>query len=160
MRRNLGRITLALAAVGLILVVTLWLLPRAPDQVAPLASASSSDLALGGQLYRQHCASCHGEQLQGQPEWRRRKPDGRLPAPPHDDSGHTWHHPDSVLLAMVRNGLQPPNAPPGYQSDMPAYAGVLDDRQIWAVLAYIASQWTQKAREHQARISRQQTQAR
>ena len=95
----------------------------------------------GQPLYQTHCARCHGANLEGQPEWRTRKPDGRLPAPPHDDSGHTWHHPTPVLVEIVKFGLVPPNAPEGYASDMPAFKNTLDDTQIAAVLSYIQSRW-------------------
>ena len=64
-----------------------------------------------------------------------------MPAPPHDESGHTWHHPDNVLFAITKNGLVPPYAPSGYESDMPAFRGRLSDDEIWAVLAFIKSQW-------------------
>jgi mono/diheme cytochrome c family protein len=106
-----------------------------------------AQLALGEKLYAQHCASCHGAKLEGQPDWQRRLPNGRFPAPPHDDSGHTWHHPDEVLLAITRNGMVPPYAPRDYQSDMPAFAGTLSDGEIRAVLAYIASQWSGEVRK-------------
>lgn len=98
-------------------------------------------LARGAQLYARHCASCHGANLEGQPGWRVRLPNGRLPAPPHDASGHTWHHPDDVLFGIVKRGLVPPYAPPGYASDMPAYGGTLGDDDIRAVLAFIESRW-------------------
>jgi mono/diheme cytochrome c family protein len=100
------------------------------------------DLALGQRIYAQHCAACHGAKLEGQPNWRQRLPNGRMPAPPHDESGHTWHHSDRVLFAITRNGLVPPYAPPGYESDMPAFGGKLTDDEIRAVLAYIKSHWT------------------
>jgi len=100
------------------------------------------DPVLGENLYAQHCAACHGAKLEGQPDWRQRLPNGRLPAPPHDESGHTWHHPDSVLFGITKHGLVPPYAPPRYESDMPAFAGELSDDEIRAVLAYIASHWT------------------
>jgi len=99
-------------------------------------------IALGEKIYAQHCAACHGASLEGQPNWQRRLPNGRMPAPPHDESGHTWHHPDGVLFAITKNGLVPPYAPPGYESDMPAFAGKLSDDEIRAVLAYIRSHWT------------------
>jgi S-disulfanyl-L-cysteine oxidoreductase SoxD len=101
-------------------------------------------VAAGTKLYTQHCASCHGAKLEGQPNWRQRLPNGRLPAPPHDESGHTWHHPDSVLFAITKNGLIPPYAPKGYESDMPAFGEKLTDEEIWAVLAYIKSHWTSR----------------
>jgi mono/diheme cytochrome c family protein len=106
----------------------------------------------GEAIYRAECASCHGAQREGQPDWRTRRPDGRLPAPPHDASGHTWHHPQEQLFAIVKFGMQPPNAPPGYVSDMPGYAGKLTDRQIGNVLAWIESQWPAEIRQRRAEM--------
>lgn len=104
-------------------------------------------LAIGEDVYETHCAACHGADLEGQPDWRQRRADGRLPAPPHDESGHTWHHSDEELFAMVHDGLVPPLAPEGYQSDMPAYGEVLSDDEIRAVLAWIQSRWPEEVRE-------------
>lgn len=101
----------------------------------------AAQVALGKAVYVLHCASCHGAELEGQPNWRSRLPNGRLPAPPHDQTGHTWHHRNAELIAMTRDGLVPPLAPEGYESDMPAYAGILSDDEILAVLAYIQSTW-------------------
>jgi len=104
----------------------------------------------GEGIYKVECAACHGEKLEGQPEWRTRRADGKLPAPPHDASGHTWHHPMDQLFAITKFGMVPPNAPEGYVSDMPAYGGKLTDRQIQNVLAYIESQWTPEIRARRA----------
>lgn len=101
-------------------------------------------VALGARVYAQQCAACHGAKLEGQPNWRVRLNNGRLPAPPHDEGGHTWHHPDYVLFAITKNGLVPPYAPQGYESDMPAFGGKLSDDEIWAVLAYLKSHWTSR----------------
>ena len=98
-------------------------------------------MALGDKLDQQHCAAWHGANLEGQPNWRERLPNGKLPAPPHDESGHTWHHPDELLFAITKNGLVWPQAPKGYENDMPALAEKLSDDEIWAVLAYIKSHW-------------------
>ena len=99
-------------------------------------------VALGAEIYRQHCAACHGTKLEGQPSWRERLPNGRLPAPPHDESGHTWHHPDEVLFGITKHGLVAGKyAPANYESDMPAFDGKLSDEEIWAVLAYIKGHW-------------------
>lgn len=116
--------------------------PDDPDQVA-----------LGREIYATHCASCHGANLEGQPDWRSRRPDGRLPAPPHDASGHTWHHPDAVLFQITRQG---PAAIVGgsYASDMPGFGGVLPDVEIHAVLAFIKSTWPEREQELQERQSR------
>lgn len=105
-------------------------------------------VAQGKEIYQQYCASCHGRELEGQPHWPTPGPSGALPAPPHDESGHTWHHPDQMLFEMTKYGIKP-FAPADWVSDMPAFSGVLSDQQIWAVLAYIKSRWPEKARAYQ-----------
>ena len=77
-----------------------------------------------------------------------------MPAPPHDETGHTWHHPDEQLFRITKYGVKPPLAPPGYESDMPAFDGVLTDAEIWVVLAYIKSLWPTKSRTYQVKIDR------
>jgi len=77
-----------------------------------------------------------------------------MPAPPHDDSGHTWHHPDAVLFGITKKGVVPPYAPVGYESDMPAFAGKLSDDEIWAVLAYIKSHWSGQVLPLRAEMTR------
>jgi mono/diheme cytochrome c family protein len=119
----------------------------------PIDPGNAEQVALGKEIYTAQCASCHGIRLQGQPDWRARLPTGRLPAPPHDSSGHTWHHPDSQLFAMTKHGIEP-FAPKGYESDMPAFGGVLDDAEIAAVLAYIKSRWPQDIRQRHDAVNR------
>lgn len=97
--------------------------------------------ALGGKVYAAHCAACHGAKLEGQPNWRIRDARGLLPAPPHDASGHTWHHPDDVLFRITKYGVARAANLKDYQSAMPAYEGVLTDAEIIAVLSWIKSQW-------------------
>lgn len=110
-------------------------------------------VALGKAVYERHCAACHGAKLEGQPNWRERLPSGRMPAPPHDASGHTWHHQDSVLFGITKHGLVPGKyAPPRYQSDMPPFGAALSDAEIHAVLAYIKSSWPQEIRRAQREI--------
>lgn len=111
-------------------------------------------VALGKTVYAAHCAECHGANLEGQPNWRSRNPDGTLPAPPHDDSGHTWHHPDRDMFNYTKNGGQA-LAPPGFKSAMPGFAEILTDREIWAVLSYIHTHWSPRAAERQRRIDAQ-----
>ena len=99
-------------------------------------------VARGKDVYTNHCARCHGDRMQGQAEWRKRHSDGKLPAPPHDATGHTWHHPDDILIDIVKNGLVPGRtAPDGYKSDMPSFAKMLSDADIIAALAYIKTAW-------------------
>jgi mono/diheme cytochrome c family protein len=106
----------------------------------------------GKVIYAQYCASCHGANLEGQPNWRERLPNGRLPAPPHDATGHTWHHSDKELFDMVKMGI--PEIVPGYQTDMPKYDGILSAGDIWAVLSFIENTWPPVIRERQQRLNR------
>jgi mono/diheme cytochrome c family protein len=142
-----------LTAAGLVALVAagvwLWTLPT-PH--APGDAADAEQVARGRMLYAMQCASCHGAKLEGEPNWQQRKANGRLPAPPHDAAGHTWHHGDAQLFGIVKNGIGP-YAPAGYQSDMPAFAALLSDDEIWAVLAYIKSTWPERIREQQRAMS-------
>jgi mono/diheme cytochrome c family protein len=134
-----------------VLAVLFCLLPLG----LPAALAESKEdqrLEQGEEIYRAHCASCHGEDLEGQADWRRRLPNGRLPAPPHDESGHTWHHPDEQLVLITKYG--PSFLVPGYESDMPAFEKTLTDEEVRAALAYIKSRWPEEIRERQAEINR------
>ena len=123
------------------------------DAERPLADASDPALvALGAAVYGKHCASCHGRNLEGEPNWRRRRLDGTLPAPPHDATGHTWHHSDEQLFRLTREGPAAV-AGKGYRSTMPGFAGTLEDREILAALAYVKSRWPAEVREVQARLN-------
>jgi len=108
-------------------------------------------VARGKIVYDQHCASCHGAKLEGQPDWRKRLPNGRVPAPPHDPTGHTWHHSDKQLFDLTKIG--PAGLLPGYQSDMPGFNDILGDADIWAVLSYIESTWPPEIRVRQQRMN-------
>jgi len=141
MRKSTG-LLLGAAAVAAVIAAGWMFWPSASTGRADATDARQ--VALGAIVYRDHCASCHGANLEGQPNWMSRKPDGRFPAPPHDETGHTWHHPDETLFGLTKQGLKPPLAPAGYQSDMPAFGPVLTDEQIWAVLAFIKSRWPEK----------------
>jgi mono/diheme cytochrome c family protein len=117
-----------------------------------VSSAPYESAAAGHRIYSENCAKCHGARLEGQPDWMRRNADGRLPAPPHDDSGHTWHHSDKQLFTITKFGLQAIS--PGYESDMPAFETVLSDEQIVQVFDYIKSTWPERARKYQAARSK------
>ena len=65
---------------------------------------NAEQVALGQQVYASFCAGCHGGNLEGQPNWQKRLPLGNFPAPPHDETGHTWHHADQWLFEIVKYG--------------------------------------------------------
>ena len=110
---------------------------------------------LGRKVYQERCAICHGAQLEGQPRWRERDSTGRFPAPPHDASGHTWHHPDDLLFRITKHGVAKASNLKDYDSAMPAFEGVLTDAEIVAVLSWIKAQWPPEIRKHQEEINAQ-----
>ena len=146
---NLRYLTLVAAAIGIIAAgsgVFYW--TSAPSHTR------QPDLQRGAVVYADYCASCHGANLEGQPNWRSRMPNGKLPAPPHDATGHTWHHPDRQLFAITKYGSAA-IVGNNYESDMAGFWESLSDDEIWDVLAYIKSQWPERERTVQERITRQ-----
>ncbi len=101
---------------------------------------TAADIEAGQQIYAESCASCHGANLEGQPDWKRRLDNGRMPAPPHDATGHSWHHADAHLIRITRDGTAAVVGD-GYESDMIGFGDVLSAEDILAVLGYIKSTW-------------------
>lgn len=118
------------------------------------AAPSPEQLSLGKQVYEQQCMACHGVQGIGQyPNAPNQKDaQGLMGAPPHDSTGHTWHHPDGLLFSITKNG----QVAPGFVT-MPAFGEKLKDEEIWAVLAYIKTWWTPGQIKIQATTSAQYT---
>ncbi len=112
----------------------------------------SVDLVAGKALYAETCAACHGANLEGQENWRSPGEDGRLPAPPHDETGHTWHHGDQVLFDYTKLGGREIMAARGmdFDSGMPGFGAQLSDQEIWNILGYIKSTWPKKIQNMQA----------
>lgn len=108
----------------------------------------------GQVLYKEHCASCHGVRLEGQLNWRQAGEDGILPAPPHDATGHTWHHDNRLLFDYTKLGgkrLMEARGVAGFESGMPGLGDAMRDDEIWDVLAYIRSIWPDRIRDIQAK---------
>jgi len=153
-----NKIGLGLLAAAFAFLVGAIVVALFQEGKTPADPANPQQVARGKSVYARDCAACHGARLEGQPNWQDKLPTGRMPAPPHDASGHTWHHPDAVLFGITKHGLVPGKyAPPKYESDMPAFGGPLSDEDIWAVLAYIKSAWPESARRWQGDVSRNVT---
>ncbi|MFW8595778.1 c-type cytochrome [Cribrihabitans neustonicus] len=120
-----------------------WSADRAALAAGGLPYQDPAAVEEGRKIYAEYCASCHGADLEGEPNWQERDEDGYLPAPPHDETGHTWHHSDSQLLAITRFGVEA-LAGNGYRTRMGGYEEVLSEAQMLAVLAYIKSRWPQQ----------------
>lgn len=147
----MGKRVLAAAALCLALAACDPLSPSAPGY--QLRPDDATVTALGRKVYEAQCAACHGARLEGQPNWRQRDAAGRLPAPPHDASGHTWHHPDEVLFRITKHGVAKTANLKDYESAMPAFEGVLTDAEITAALSWIKAQWPAEIRSAQEEVN-------
>lgn len=142
---NLGVLLLVVT-----MVVAAAIVLRSRNANSPSAS-STALIAEGKTLYDTYCAACHGLALEGEADWKENNPDGSFRAPPHDETGHTWHHSDSYLIESVKLGG--PRLPANIGvSAMPPYEEVLTDTQIEAILAYIKSTWPSEILQSQQSI--------
>ena len=146
------RLALLLIAIIAGAGIMLWQWQNAPTRkmvtingvtVPPVPMLNAEDVDQGRALYSQYCASCHGAELEGVSNWKKTQPDGTLLPPPHDSSGHTWHHSDTLLLKIITEGGQPENG------NMPAFGGILSEDEMRATLTFIKSSWEWKDREFQ-----------
>jgi len=95
-------------------------------------------VVLGGKLYKKHCQTCHGTNAQGTPDWRKRKPDGKLKPPPLNGTGHTWHHSKALLISIITNGTI------NQGGDMPAWKDKLSPQEMEAILTWVQSKWREE----------------
>jgi len=141
-------------AIGLAIVASPLIASIGTDGVQTILQAD--DLAVvahGEKIYQEQCAACHGVQLEGQPNWRQRDEQGLLPAPPHDASGHTWHHADDLLFEITKYGPSVVIGDADYRSTMPAFANILSDEDIVAVLSFIKNSWPDNERQWQEDVN-------
>lgn len=149
-----GRWFLPIAAAvvtAAVVLVAVWLFAGGDSESGRADASNAQQVRRGEVQYQLHCASCHGANLEGQPNWRERDENGFLPAPPHDVTGHTWHHTDALLFDVTKYGS---TAVIGddYQSNMPGFEDKMSDGEIWAVLAYIKSTWPADIQEIQSEL--------
>ena len=92
-------------------------------------------LKTGKTLFRVNCATCHGTDAEGAPNWQKRTADGKYPPPPLNGSAHTWHHPRSALVQTIQQGTIK------LGGSMPPWQNKLDDQQIEAIITWLTSLW-------------------
>jgi mono/diheme cytochrome c family protein len=118
-------------------------------EIPPLPTLNSDEIALGQKVYAESCSECHGANLEGEPNWQQQNEDSSFRSPPHNSTGHTWHHGDKVLIdSIVLGGARLPDGIGG-SSNMPAFGDILTEEEITAVLTYIKSTWPEDTRSLQ-----------
>ena len=128
--------------IGLLIIVGMFVIALTSARTPNTASDRS-----GATLYARNCASCHGINLEGQANWQTQNPDGSWPAPPHDETGHTWHHRDDYLIGVILYGGAAVTGNP--LNRMPAFNTTLSTDDATAILDYIKSTWSEEIREKQ-----------
>lgn len=116
--------------------------------IPPVPTLDASQVARGKQIYQAQCARCHGENGVGDPNWKVPDKDLIFPPPPHNDAGHSWHHPDRVLFEAIRDGLRDP-LKPNSELRMPPFGGVLSEAEMRSLIEYFKSLWNSEHREFQ-----------
>lgn len=128
-----------------LVIPTLVPQPGADVEIPPPPPLDAVLVAQGAELYAAHCAECHGDDLRGDPEWMRPAADDGFRPPPHDSTGHTWHHADQLLIQIVLTGY-------GFdepRSRMPTFSGRLERTEVVAILEFIKSHWGPEERRFQ-----------
>ena len=125
-----------------VLIVSLFVLPLAgcgekqTENTVPGRWYTPSQVDSGRDVFRTHCASCHGMNAEGTTrDWKKTLPDGSYPPPPLDGSAHAWHHPKSMLKRTIDRGGIP------LGGTMPGFANKLSDADKDAAIAFFQSHW-------------------
>ena len=92
-------------------------------------------VATGSQLFQQHCAECHGANVEGTREWKKTDASGHYPPPPLNGSAHAWHHSIPQLARFIKQGGQQ------LGGVMAGFGDKLGDQQILALIAFFQSKW-------------------
>ena len=119
----------------------------------------TGELAEAQVLYDTYCAHCHGYTGGGEPhEPNPNIPNalGFMPVPRHDSQGHTWLHPDQILIDIIKVGSESPL----FGFPMPAFEALLTDEEIIMIIDYMKLWWTEEQREQQAAYTERLTIAR
>ena len=145
---KLSRWYLLVIGIGALAAIVAWEIVRGP---VAINTANPEAVEKGRAIYATYCATCHGANLEGQDDWQQPLSDGSYPAPPQDASGHTWHHSDTELFVIVRDGSDVGTA--NLLSTMPGFGKTLSEDEIMAVLGFIKSQWPPDVRAAQERMN-------
>ena len=151
MKKMYGGLTIGAASV---LGLVYYLTPPVDQAIASVTLKPNDKVVVsfGKEIYAQNCASCHGTKLEGQANWRQRDPNGYMVAPPHNESGHSWHHSDDYLFSMTKYGIEKMIGKK-YLNNMPIYEGQLSDAKIIAALSYIKSTWPRRVQRQHDQIN-------
>lgn len=124
------------------MAVYLQSLPAAADPARPAPSPGDTVMQLGGRLYEQHCADCHGADGRG-------AGDGQRPAYPPLAGNRTltMREPVNAIRIVLNGGFPPATAGNPRPYGMPPFSPVLSDAEAAAVVSYVRASWGNAAPE-------------
>ena len=134
-----------------IVVALMWFSSLTNAQV--LKPDDAATVSLGRTVYMTNCSQCHGKNLEGEKNWRSPGENGLLPAPPHDETGHTWHHSEKLLFNLTKYGVAKVAGLKDHKTNMPVYEDILNDNEIIAVLSFIKSRWPKDLQRRHTEMS-------
>ena len=111
-------------------------LPQQQVAVEKVDAPGSITMELGASVYRQNCASCHGDKGQG---------DGESFPALAGNRAVTMHSPTNVVRMVLNGGYMPATAGNPRPQGMPPYLHVLSDKEIAAVVTFIRNAWDNQA---------------
>lgn len=94
-----------------------------------------AQIARGGNIFQQNCASCHGLNAEGAPNWHKPGADGKNPPPALNGTAHAWHHPMKALKHTISKGTL------AIGGNMPASGDRLSEQDIEDVIAWFQAKW-------------------
>ena len=118
----------------------------------PITTDSKLMIERGKIAYNNNCVSCHMINLAGAEDWKGVDEDGHRKAPPLNGTGHTWHHDDKTLHAIIKYGLA--KLVKNYEGKMIGFEDKLSDKEIDSILAYLKSFWPIEKYEYQIQMSK------
>ena len=118
----------------------------------PITTDSKLMIERGKIAYNNNCVSCHMINLAGAEDWKGVDEDGHRKAPPLNGTGHTWHHDDKTLHAIIKYGLA--KLVKNYEGKMIGFEDKLSDKEIDSILAYLKSFWPTDKYEYQINMSK------
>jgi mono/diheme cytochrome c family protein len=119
------------------MAVFLRALPQQPQaRAVSVSPPTASVMARGAEVYRQHCAECHGEQGRGQP--------GAFPALAGNRAVQL-QDPTNMVRLVLQGGYLPATAGHPRPHGMPPLRQVLGDDDVAAVTSFVRNSWGNQA---------------
>jgi mono/diheme cytochrome c family protein len=111
-------------------------LPRSDEKAEPVAPANAEVMRVGGKIYEDRCAACHGDEGEGAA--------GKVPALAGNRAA-TMASPGNLVQAILLGGFPPATRGNPRPFGMPPFKQVLSEREVAQVATYVRQSWGNQA---------------